>query len=398
MPATTPTARACCSTSAGPTRRRPGDRAGAGARSQGRRGARPAGGDRGGPEPARGGAHGRPAGGRAEPGLRAAADRALLRAAGELRSRGGARDAARGGPSARPRMRSPGRGSPRSSCSFGNLKAAQAAAERAVALAPDLEPHPDGARLRGAHPDRHRPGQGGVRAGDRAGLRRAARRASASASPRSARAISTRAGGRSRSRSPSIPTTRCSAATSARRTSRSGATRSTASSTRSPSSSIRTTRRPGSTTRSACRPINRPVEALHDIEKSIELNDNRAVYRSRLLLDRGSRGARHQPRADLRRPRFPGARCQRGDEVARGRSGQLRRHRFLSDIADVGVRRREIARVSELLQAQLLQQININPVQPSLSEANFEPRDPRRPRAGRASTSSRRCSSAIRRS
>ena len=30
---------------------------------------------------------------------------------------------------------------------------------------------------------------------------------------------------------------------------------------------------------------NRPVEALRELEKSIELNDNRAVYRSRLLLD-----------------------------------------------------------------------------------------------------------------
>ena len=30
---------------------------------------------------------------------------------------------------------------------------------------------------------------------------------------------------------------------------------------------------------------NRPVEALRNIEKSIELNDNRAVYRSRELLD-----------------------------------------------------------------------------------------------------------------
>src|SRR5207249_2481398 len=31
---------------------------------------------------------------------------------------------------------------------------------------------------------------------------------------------------------------------------------------------------------------NRPVEALHDIERALELNDNRAVYRSRLQLDR----------------------------------------------------------------------------------------------------------------
>ncbi|MBW2684210.1 MAG: FecR domain-containing protein, partial [Deltaproteobacteria bacterium] len=31
--------------------------------------------------------------------------------------------------------------------------------------------------------------------------------------------------------------------------------------------------------------INRPVEALHDMQKAIELNNNRAVYRSRLMLD-----------------------------------------------------------------------------------------------------------------
>ncbi|HFD11347.1 MAG TPA: tetratricopeptide repeat protein, partial [Crenotrichaceae bacterium] len=31
--------------------------------------------------------------------------------------------------------------------------------------------------------------------------------------------------------------------------------------------------------------VNRPVDALHDMQKAIELNDNRAVFRSRLLLD-----------------------------------------------------------------------------------------------------------------
>ena len=31
--------------------------------------------------------------------------------------------------------------------------------------------------------------------------------------------------------------------------------------------------------------VNRPVEALQDLQRSISLNDNRAVYRSRLLLD-----------------------------------------------------------------------------------------------------------------
>ncbi|MHC4432729.1 MAG: TonB-dependent receptor domain-containing protein, partial [Planctomycetota bacterium] len=45
-------------------------------------------------------------------------------------------------------------------------------------------------------------------------------------------------------------------------------------------------------------------------------------------------------------------------------------HRFLSDVYQ-GVRRRETARVSELLQAQMLQDINVNPVQPSISETNL---------------------------
>jgi outer membrane receptor protein involved in Fe transport len=45
-------------------------------------------------------------------------------------------------------------------------------------------------------------------------------------------------------------------------------------------------------------------------------------------------------------------------------------HRFLSDVY-LGMPRSEIARVSELLQAQMLQDININPVQPSLSETNI---------------------------
>ena len=38
----------------------------------------------------------------------------------------------------------------------------------------------------------------------------------------------------------------------------------------------------------------------------------------------------------------------------------------------IGARRREISRVSELLQAQMLQDININPVQPALGETNLK--------------------------
>ena len=68
-------------------------------------------------------------------------------------------------------------------------------------------------------------------------------------------------------------------------------------------------------------------------------------------------------------------------------------HRFLSD-AYMGVPRREIARVSELLQAQMLQDININPVQPSLSRDESQPRYARRPIQTRATMNTRRYSSA----
>ncbi len=115
---------------------------------------------------------------------------------------------------------------------------------------------------------------------------------------------------------------------------------------------------------------NRPVEAQDDIQQSIELNDNRAVYRSRLLLDqdRAARGASLARIYDTL-----GFSNQGIDEASRSLSADpanASAHRFLSD-SYRQVRRREISRVSELLQAQMLQEINLNPVQPSVSAANL---------------------------
>jgi tetratricopeptide (TPR) repeat protein len=115
---------------------------------------------------------------------------------------------------------------------------------------------------------------------------------------------------------------------------------------------------------------NQPVAALRQLEASIERNDNRAVYRSRLLLDqdRAARGV------SLARMYDDLGFVNAGVNVA-SRSLALdpanaSAHRFLSDTYQE-VRRRDIARVSELFQAQMLQDTNINPVQPSLSEANL---------------------------
>jgi Cytochrome c biogenesis factor len=115
---------------------------------------------------------------------------------------------------------------------------------------------------------------------------------------------------------------------------------------------------------------NRPVEALRDLEKSIALNDDRAVYRSRELLDsdRAARGA------SLGRIYDDLGFQQLGVNAAtRSLSfdpSNAAAHRFLSDIY-VSQPRHEISRLSEQLQAQLLQDININPVQPSLNVTDF---------------------------
>ncbi len=115
---------------------------------------------------------------------------------------------------------------------------------------------------------------------------------------------------------------------------------------------------------------NRPVEALRNIEKSIELNDNRAVFRSRELLDQ-DRAARGTSLAriynDLGFEQLGINEATKSLSLDPDNAGA---HRFLSDVYATQPRR-EIARVSELLQAQLLQDININPVQPSLSETNL---------------------------
>lgn len=115
---------------------------------------------------------------------------------------------------------------------------------------------------------------------------------------------------------------------------------------------------------------NRPVEALHGLQKAIELNGNRAVYRSKLSLDEdlAARGAAlgriygqigFQPRALVE-----GWKSLADDPT------DYTSHRLLSDSYSA-LPRHDISRVSELLQSQLLQPINIVPVQPQLAESSL---------------------------
>jgi Tfp pilus assembly protein PilF len=116
--------------------------------------------------------------------------------------------------------------------------------------------------------------------------------------------------------------------------------------------------------------INRPVEALRDYQKAIELNDNRAVFRSKLKLD-SDEAARQSALArvysDLG---FQELALVEGWKSVNTDPTNHSAHRFLADSYSARPRH-EIARVSELLQSQLLQPTNTTPIQPRLAESNL---------------------------
>ncbi len=116
--------------------------------------------------------------------------------------------------------------------------------------------------------------------------------------------------------------------------------------------------------------VNRPVEALHDLEKSIALNRNRAVYRSSLLLDEDL-AARSAGLARIYRDLgFEQRALVEGWKSVNRDPANYSAHRFLADTYS-SLPRHEIARVNELLQSQLLQPLNVTPVQPQQAESNL---------------------------
>ncbi len=116
--------------------------------------------------------------------------------------------------------------------------------------------------------------------------------------------------------------------------------------------------------------VNRPVEALHNYQKAIELNDNRAIYRSKLLLD-SDLAARQSSLARIyNNLGFQQLGLVEGWQSVNTDPTNFSAHRFLAD-SYAALPRHEIARVSELLQSQLLQPINITPIQPRLAESNL---------------------------
>lgn len=116
--------------------------------------------------------------------------------------------------------------------------------------------------------------------------------------------------------------------------------------------------------------INRPVEALYDIQKSMELNDNRTIYRSKLLLD-SDLAARSASLSSIYSDLgFQQLALEEAAKSVNTDPANYSAHRFLSDSYSV-LPRHEISRVSELLQSQLLQPISITPVRPEAAESNL---------------------------
>ena len=109
---------------------------------------------------------------------------------------------------------------------------------------------------------------------------------------------------------------------------------------------------------------NRPVEALRDFEEAIRRNDNRAVYRSRLLLDQDRAGQVTNIARIYNNLGFQ----QLGRREAVNSLTQdpmnWSAHRFLADIYPT-LQLHETARASELLQSQLLQPLGAPAVPPS---------------------------------
>lgn len=110
----------------------------------------------------------------------------------------------------------------------------------------------------------------------------------------------------------------------------------------------------------------RPAAALEDLAKSADLNDDRAVYRSRLLLDQDS-AARNASQATVyNEVGFHQLGLEEAAQSLAADPASTSAHRFLADIYAT-LPRYDIARASELLQAQLRQPLGAPPLQAQLA-------------------------------
>jgi tetratricopeptide (TPR) repeat protein len=115
---------------------------------------------------------------------------------------------------------------------------------------------------------------------------------------------------------------------------------------------------------------NRPVGALDSVQEAISRNDNRWVYRSRLLLDQDLAARSASLGRIFTDLGFQNRALVEGWNAVNTDPGNFSAHRLLADSYAV-LPRHEIARVSELFQSQMLQPLNTTPIQPRLGESSL---------------------------
>jgi tetratricopeptide (TPR) repeat protein len=112
---------------------------------------------------------------------------------------------------------------------------------------------------------------------------------------------------------------------------------------------------------------NQPVEALDDLLVANDRNDHRAAFQSRLAVDADlatrSAGTAHV----LRELGFEQLAMVQGWSATQLDPADYAAHRLLADVYSTEPRQ-ELARVSELLTSQLLQPLNLTPIQPQLAQ------------------------------
>jgi tetratricopeptide (TPR) repeat protein len=110
----------------------------------------------------------------------------------------------------------------------------------------------------------------------------------------------------------------------------------------------------------------RPAEALQDLAKSRELNDGRAVYRSRLLIEQDAAANNASQAVIYNDLGFHQLALTEAAQSLAVDPGSGAAHRFLSD-SYATLPRHDISRASELLQSQLRQPLGAPPLQAQLA-------------------------------
>ena len=117
---------------------------------------------------------------------------------------------------------------------------------------------------------------------------------------------------------------------------------------------------------------NRPIEALREVERSIQLNDSRGVYRSRLLLDQDS-AARGVNQATLYTELgFQQLGLAEAIQSVASSPGSSAAHLFMAESYST-LPRHSIAKASEILQSQLHQPLSLNSIPQRTEEKLFSP-------------------------